>query len=253
MGTKLTRLARNWLVQIANPRYTLRGLGGYARFVCEWRRYARLPRAEPIELINTYPQLHDHTATSEIDAHYYYVNGWAMRRVVALAPYFHIDIASQTIFSNLLAAVLPVVFVDYRPLQARQHGLQSLAGNLLALPFADGSIKSLSCLHVIEHVGLGRYGDPLDPAGTVKALDELSRVLAPGGHLFLATPVGRPRLCFNAHRLYAPDAIPALAPALELVEFTGIDDNGHYAEHISPAALLNSEYACGLYWFRRPH
>jgi hypothetical protein len=252
MGNNAIRVLKNWIVQIINPLESARGLAGYARYVADWRRYARLPGAERIDLSNTYPQVHDRTGTSQVDAHYFYVNGWAMRRVIASAPRFHIDVASQTIFSNLLAAAIPTTFVDYRPLHATMRGMQSVGGNLLALPFASASVHSLSCLHVIEHIGLGRYGDPLDPAGTMKAMAELARVLAPGGNLFIATPVGAPRLCFNAHRLYAPEQICAMVADLDLIEFSGIDDSGHYAEYVKPARLAGSKYACGLYWFRRP-
>jgi len=47
-------------------------------------------------------------------------------------------------------------------------------------------------MNVVEHVGLGRYGEPLDPEGDIKAMRELRRVLAPGGSLLFVVPVGRP-------------------------------------------------------------
>jgi SAM-dependent methyltransferase len=210
-----------------------------------------MPQAETMRWADFHPQLHDRTPTTLIDAHYFYVNGWAMRRIVAQWPALHVDIGSQTIFANLLGGVMPVVFVDYRALVARLSGLQSLGGSLLALPFIDGSVFSLSCLHVVEHIGLGRYGDSLDPQGTRKAIRELARVLAPGGNFFLATPVGRPRLCFNAHRIHAAETIREMAPELELIEFSGVDDQGRYLERINLAALQDNDYACGFFWFRR--
>jgi hypothetical protein len=174
-----------------------------------------------------------------------------MRRVTATAPRLHVDVASQVIFANLLGAMCPVIFVDYRPLEARLSGLQCMGGSLLQLPFASGSITSLSCLHVIEHVGLGRYGDPLNPQGTQLAARELVRVLGPGGNLFLATPVGRPRVSFNAHRIHMAEMIRELFSELELVEFSGIHDDGRYVEHAEPSVFSDSSYACGLFWFRR--
>jgi hypothetical protein len=57
-------------------------------------------------------------------------------------------------------------------------------------------------MHVIEHIGLGRYGEALDPDGDLKAIRELVRVLAAGGNLLVVVPVGRPRIQFNAHRIY---------------------------------------------------
>ena len=130
-----------------------------------------------------------------------------MRRIVANRPGRHLDVGSHNLFANLLSAVVPVTFLDYRPLNAKLAGLSCVGGNILELPFADDSAESLSCLHVAEHIGLGRYGDPLDPEGTKKAVRELGRVLAGDGRLYFALPVGRPRVCFNAHRVHSPEAI----------------------------------------------
>lgn len=199
----------------------------------------------------SYPCLTDWIAHTPFDPHYFYTNGWAMRRIIVTAPRYHVDVASQTIFANLLGGVIPVVFVDYRPLETRLSGLQCMGGSLLSLPFVDRSIPSLSCLHVIEHIGLGRYGDPLDPQGTRKAARELARVLAPSGNLFLATPVGRPRLCFNAHRVHGAEIIREMFAPLDLVEFSGIHDDGRFVERVEMAEFRDSQYACGLYWFRR--
>jgi SAM-dependent methyltransferase len=245
------RSVLNWMGQVADPLRAVRGICGYPRYCAEWFRYSRIPNAEPIRFLDSFPQVHDRTVTTAIDAHYFYVNGWAMRRIVSARPRLHVDIGSQIVFANLLAGVIPVVFVDYRPLQARLTGLISVGGDLLRLPFTDRTLASVSCLHVIEHMGLGRYGGALDPEGTRKGAAELSRVLAPGGHLFLAAPVGKPRLCFNAHRIYPAEAIREMTPELELVEFSGVHDDGRYVERVELSAFRNSEYACGLFWFRQ--
>lgn len=243
---------RRWMEPVVDPVRVARGINGYRQFFGDWRRYSSLPDAEPVELRYAFPQLHDRTSSSEIDAHYFYVNNWATRRIQASAPAFHIDVGSQTIFSSLLAAKVPTVFVDYRPLRVSLPGLQCLGGNLLGLPFPDQTLTSLSCLHVVEHIGLGRYGDPLDSAGTYHAIRELTRVLAPGGSLFLATPVGLPRLCFNAHRIHSAEQIRTMVPELELVEFSGVDDAGHYHEAVTLSTFAGSDYACGFFWLRRP-
>lgn len=240
-----------WLSPIVDPVSFLRGLFAYPRFFADWRRYAACPDAEPLRLTEAYPQLHDHTGTTGVDAHYFYTNGWAMRRVVTQRPAQHVDIGSQTMFVNLLSAVLPVTFVDYRPLEACMEGLTNRSGDILNLPFVDGSVESLSCLHVAEHIGLGRYGDSLNPQGTRQACAELQRVLAPGGNLYFALPVGRPRVCFNAHRIHAPETILEYFTELELVEFSGVHDDGRYVERVSLHEFDSSRYACGIFWFQK--
>jgi hypothetical protein len=119
------------------------------------------------------------------------------------------------------------------------------------MPYADNSLESLSCLHVAEHIGLGRYGDPLDPLGTRKAAAELTRCLAKGGNLFFALPVGRSRICFNAHRIHSPKTIIDYFNKLKLVELSGTTDDKRFIENIDINILENSKYACGMFWFRK--
>jgi SAM-dependent methyltransferase len=121
-----------------------------------------------------------------------------------------------------------------------------VAGSVLDLPFADGSLESVSCLHVAEHIGLGRYGDPLDPLGTRNAAAELRRVLAPGGQLLFSLPVGRPRVESNAHRVHDPLEVRSWFADLELVEFAGVDDAQVFRRHRSLDELAGSTYACGM-------
>jgi len=112
-------------------------------------------------------------------------------------------------------------------------------------------VQSISCLHVAEHVGLGRYGDPLDPQGTQKAAYELTRVLAKGGQLYFSLPIGKPRVCFNAHRIHSPGQILEYFKGLKLVGFSGVTDFGRFAENIPPTDLENANYACGMFHFTK--
>ena len=242
---------RRWFAPVADPVKVVRGLLAYPRFFADWRRYAAFPEAEPLRLTDIYPQLHDRISTTGIDSHYFYTNGWAMRRIVAQRPAQHVDIGSQTMFVNLLSAVLPVTFVDYRPLEAGMEGLTNCSGDILNLPFTDGSVESLSCLHVAEHIGLGRYGDPLNPQGTRQAARELARVLASEGNLYFALPLGTPRVCFNAHRIHAAETVVEYFAGLELVEFSGVHDDGRFVERAGLSEFKESEYACGMFWFRK--
>lgn len=240
-----------WAKNIFDPvaaGHAARALAWYWR---DWRKYSRLPGAENLRFVDSNPQLFDRTDVTPFDAHYYYLSGWAMRRIVQSKAAQHVDVGSLVIFSNLLGAVMPVTFVDYRPLEAKLTGLTSVGGSILDLPFESGTVKSLSCLHVAEHIGLGRYGDPLDPLGTAKAAGELARILAPSGNLFFALPVGHPRVCFNAHRVHSPETVPRYFPGLELVEFSMVNDDGAFVEKAPPATAADCHYACGMYWFTK--
>ena len=195
------------------------------------------------------------TQETGFDRHYIYHPAWAARVLSRVRPKRHTDISSTLNFCAVVSAFIPVDFYDYRPAPLHLNGLNSLAANLLELPFEENSLESVSCMHVLEHVGLGRYGDPVDPNGDVKAIQELCRVLAPGGSLLIAVPVGEARVQFNAHRVYRHRDVLSYFEGLELVEFALIPDG------VAPDGLVFSapehmvdaqKYGCGCYWFKKP-
>ena len=179
---------------------------------------------------------------------------WATQRLIAVPPARHVDVGSELAWVASLAAWFPVTFIDIRPARVTVPNFESKAGSILSLPYADGSVTSLSCMHVIEHVGLGRYDDVLNPRGSELAARELQRVLSPGGTLLLSAPVGRRRTCFNAHRIHAPAAIIAwfnTCETCELAEFGAVGDDGSFQPQAEPRRYEQADYACGLFMFRR--
>ncbi|MEZ5102642.1 MAG: DUF268 domain-containing protein [Thermoleophilia bacterium] len=240
------RLMR-FVVPVVDPGRLLGAPGAYARYVRERRAYRRLPGAADLAWGEAYPQLWDRLPSSPYDGHYFFQDTWAARRVAEHAPERHVDVGSRVDLVGFLTAICEVVFVDIRPLEVELERLSSVAGSVLALPFEDRSLASVSCLHVAEHIGLGRYGDPLDPHGTRKAAAELQRVVAPGGQLLFSLPVGRPRVEFNAHRIHDPVDVVAMFPELELVEHAGVDDAGRFARNRSLEELRGADYACGMF------
>lgn len=237
---------------VVDPGRILSGPRGYVRFLRHLRRYKRLATRDEIARLELYPQLRDWLPSSPYDGHYFFQDVWAARQVAQLAPPEHVDVGSRVDLVGFLTAITNVVFIDIRPLEAQLENLRSVAGSILNLPLADQSVGSLSCLHVAEHIGLGRYGDPLDPQGTLKAAAELQRVLAPGGQLLFSGPIGRPRTCFNAHRIHAPNDVIAMFPELDLTTFAAVDDAGRFHSMADPGALTDQSYACGLFRFTRP-
>lgn len=220
-----------------------------ARYIRTRGEYRQLADAEPLHWRDAQLELSDRMAAHAFDRHYFFQDIWAARRIAELRPEMHVDVASRVDLVGFLTAICPVTFVDIRPLEAEGvEDLHSVAGTLERLPFDDHALESVSCLHVVEHIGLGRYGDLLDPNGTVNAIKELARVTAVGGSLLISTPVGRARTCWNAHRVSSPETIPSVVgPSFELREFAGVDDEGRFARHRDPAGLDESTYACGMY------
>lgn len=220
---------------------------GAAQWFRDRAAYQRLPGAEQLRWSDSFPKLTDRLSTSPFDPHYFHQDTWAARRIAERAPARHVDVGSRVDLVGFLTAVTEVTFVDIRPLEVDIEGLTPIAGSVLDMPFADGALESVSCLHVAEHIGLGRYGDPLDPGGTRKAAAELKRVLAPGGQLLFSLPVGRPRVDFNAHRVHDPHEVASWFDGLELREFAGVDDANVFRRHRSLDELVGANYACGMY------
>ena len=240
---------------VASLYRNLRLMPAWFRYLGDLARFASLARQEtrfPLSLGNLQPSLKDRTTGTGFDQHYIYHPAWAARIVAEIGPDFHVDISSSLTFCTLVSAFVPVRFYDYRPAELNLSDLESLPSDLMALPFADNSIRSLSCMHVVEHVGLGRYGDPLDPDGDLKAVAELRRVLAPGGDLLFVVPTGRSRLMFNTHRIYSHAQVLGLFPGLELVEFSLVPDAGGLIRQAAPELADRQEYGCGCFWFRKP-
>lgn len=231
-----------------------RGLAAFARNARAYRR-ANRAGSFPLAWSDVWYRSYDRFADAgSVTFHYFFQDLWAASRVHATGVRRHVDVGSR--LDGFVAHVLPfcdVWYVDVRPLPVRIPRLTFTRALLTALPFASGSVPSLSCLHVLEHVGLGRYGDPIDPEGYVRAAAELSRVLRPGGTLLFATPVGRERVCFDAHRVFDPATVARLFEGLRLAEFSLIDDAGHW--HQQGASFEEARacsYGCGLFRFEKP-
>jgi SAM-dependent methyltransferase len=206
----------------------------------------------PIPLSSIMPVLFENTPFTRFDTHYIYHTAWAARKVKEIGAEHHVDISSSLYFSSIVSAFVPVSFFDYRPAKLNLSNLTSHKANLSDLHFEDNSIESLSCMHTVEHVGLGRYGDAIDPEGDIRAAQELERVVAEGGNLLFVVPVGKPRIQFNAHRIYSYQMVVDMFPNLTLKEFSLIPDDALTAGIITNASQEQSDaqlYGCGCFWF----
>ncbi len=231
----------------------VRNIYRYVQYYAEFFRFIHLEKnsGERFRLnwSDRYPCLEDKTSSTSFDAHYIYHPAWAARILSQTRPSLHIDISSTLHFCTMVSAFIPVEFYDYRLAKLNLSGLESKRGDLTYLPFADNRVESLSCMHVVEHIGLGRYGDPLDPDGDLKAIAELIRVLFKGGSLLLVTPVGHPKIRFNAHRIYSYEQITTNFSGLRVEQFALVDDKNNFTINADPAYANEQSYGCGCWWF----
>jgi len=195
-------------------------ISSWIKFWRGYKAYGYLsgPNRQP-PLDRLYPCLGDDTEETYIEPIYFYQDAWAFERILLQRPQDHVDVGSHHKFVALLSKAVPVTMVDIRPLSLPLESLRFRKGSILNLPFEDGSVHSLSSLCVVEHIGLGRYGDPLDLQGSEKAIAELKRVLAPEGSLYISLPIDdENRIYFNAHRSFKEDYILGLLDSLEIIQ-----------------------------------
>lgn len=196
--------------------------------------------------------LNENTPDTAFDAHYIYHTAWAARVLAKSKPLEHIDISSSLYFVSNNSAFIPITFYDYRPANLTLSNLNCKAADILNLPFEDNSIQSLSCMHVVEHIGLERYGDPFNPKGDLQAIAELVRVVKPNGQLLFVVPIGKiARIQYNAHRIYTYKQIIEYFHELQLLEFSLITDNNQFIDIASESDADLQNYGCGCFLFKK--
>lgn len=172
-----------------------------------------------ISIENIFPCVFDKTETTPVEPVYFYQDCWAASKIFSLHPDKHIDVGSSLKTIGIISQFVETDMVDIRPIPVTLPGLKFIKGSILNLPYEDNSIHSLSSLCVLEHIGLGRYGDNIDPQGTLKAVNELKRVLRLGGTLLVSLPVdAEDKIYFNAHRAFTRKSIIKMFDGLKLIE-----------------------------------
>ncbi len=225
--------------------YFFKFLGEYRQFKKQNDGRLRMKFAE------IYPCLTDRVKTTPFDRHYVLHPAWAARVLAQTRPEYHVDISSILSFSTIASAFLPIKFYDYRVAEIDLSNYQSGFADLTNLSFETESIPSISCMHTIEHIGLGRYGDPIDPKADLKAINELIRVARKGGDILFVAPLGDGRIEFNGQRLYSKDQVLGYFKNCTLMNFTLIPDHGNLVENADNELIQKQKFPCGCFWFRK--
>lgn len=185
--------------------------------------------------------------------HYFAQDIWGGGKIYKNAPKEHYDIGSR--LDGFIAHLLvfrEVNYIDIRPLPFEIPGLHFIQGDATNLEqFDSNSIESLSSFHALEHFGLGRYGDKIEPDAYLKVIRNIQRVIKPGGHVYIGVPVGpKDKLIFNAHRVFAIQTIIKLFDKMDLQDIAIVRTANAYAENIEEEQYgLVDNYSCGLFEF----
>lgn len=203
-----------------DPLILLRSLRGLPRFVVDWRKFSK----HYAGCLTLMPCLQDRYQEGGITKSEYFWQDLLVARWIAKAqPALHVDVGSRLDgFVAHVASFRAIEVFDVRPITTTIPGIVFKQADLMQstrVPSVAGGgyCDSLSCLHALEHFGLGRYGDPIDPLGHAKGIANMAALLKPGGIFYLSVPIGRERVEFNANRVFDPRTILSLAAANGLV------------------------------------
>lgn len=224
----------------------------FFKFLSEYFQFKRQnDKRLEMRFLDIHPCLSDRIKTTPFDRHYIYHPAWAARILANTKPEYHTDFSSILAFGTIVSAFIPIKFYDYRVAPLSLNNFESGFADLTNLPFDNSSLPSVSCMHTIEHIGLGRYGDKLDPTGDIKAINELKRVVKQSGDILFVVPLGKPMIQFNGQRVYSKDQVIAYFSGCELKDFTLIPDSGELIRDADTIFIETQKFACGCFWFKK--
>jgi hypothetical protein len=240
-----------------DPLRFIKSIRGIPHFCKDWLKFSNAFGGN----INLVPCLHDrYQQGGSADNEYFIQDFWVARKIFTASPRKHVDIGSRIDgFVAHVASYREIEVFDVRPLRSDLPGILFKQANLMDLDsklLAGGFCDSLSCLHAIEHFGLGRYGDPIDPLGYQKGIANMSYLLSSGGIFYLSTPIGRERVEFNANWIFDPNTIISVASSnrLTLIAFyviSGGQIEKQEASEENLKALASVAYNLGLFIFSK--
>jgi len=211
------------------------------------------------EITCFHPMLNDSSEQAGISkGHYFQQDLLVASYIYKSNPETHIDIGSRIAgFVAHVASFRKIQIIDIRNLNEIGH--ENISFIKLDLTKNDNSYllsDSVSCLHAIEHFGLGRYGDTIDPIGHIKGFNNILKLIKKNGTLYISFPISKNNeIHFNSQRVFNPNDIfnwPSQENKISLKKFDYVDAQGnlHLNTKISDIEGIK-EYGCGIYTFKK--
>jgi hypothetical protein len=233
-----------------HPQRLVSAVRGWGRYVRDRAAFRRTNNHDSFAWGRELPILTEWDESSGALGAYFFQDQLMARWIHDAAPTRHVDVGSRIDgFIGSLSVFREVEVLDIRP---QPQSIRNIVFHQLDLmeelpPAWVGCTDSLSCLHTIEHFGLGRYGDSIDPEGYLKGLEQLKRMVAPGGMFYLSTPIGPQRVEFNAHRIFAAETMVGwFADGWEIERCAVLDDLNRITETAGAKALEQATCKLGV-------
>lgn len=194
--------------------------------------------------------------SGQMNGHYFHQDLLIAQKIFKHNPNNHLDIGSSIYgFVSNVASFRKIDVADIRDNKSTIENISFLQIDLMNEDIMPDKVyDSISCLHVLEHFGLGRYNDPVDYLGYEKGINNINKYLKKDGLFYMSVPIGRQRVEFNAHRVFNHQFILNFCKKyFELIEFNYVDDNGDLYKNINPdnldSTILN--FSCGIFIFKK--
>ena len=185
-----------------------------------------------------------------LEYHYFFQDLHVAQRIYKNNPNRHIDIGSRISgFVAHVAAFREIEVYDIRPLNTPIPNVKFKQFDLMQLCEEDiESVDSISCLHAIEHFGLGRYGDPICYDGYLLGFTNIHKILKTNGRFYFSVPLGKQRIEFHAHRVFSLEyLLELITPYYEINTFSYVDDNNVFHENVAISKEKISDN-CGCHY-----
>jgi hypothetical protein len=234
-----------------NPKKIRTSIKGWPYFRKDLREIKKqLRNNKDFRIAFLYPVLRERFESSGNLGHYFYEDLTTAQRIFENKPIKHVDVGSRVDgFVAHVASFREIEVFDIREQDARIKNIKFVVADFTNIsPELHNYTDSLSSLNVIEHFGLGRYGDAIDVDGHLKGLDNMYKVLKPGGKFYFSTPIGPQRIEFNAHRVFGVEYLVNIFQKNYTIDrFSYIDDKGELHQDVPlEAENITKSYGCKL-------